>query len=303
MRDALRAVAPELAGQPVALAPTIEANPPLYWRGTARVGAEWVAKFAWSAPAAVGIERELRMLRLLPDVASQVPAPALAHASLDPLLFVTRYVDGVALGDDREGRADGASRVAEQLADALAALHRPEVRDAVVAAGAPLAGTDPQSTTAELRDRFAGTIVTGARASAVLRLCDWTDRVLAAEREPVVLHGDMHGHNVVVSHDGAELLLVADFESAALGDRHYDFRYLPSLRRDVAWLRRAAARYEATSGAELSMARVMAWHVRTALGDALWRTERGVPLPGAPTPEGYVDDVVSRMAALALTFD
>jgi hypothetical protein len=33
----------------------------------------------------------------------------------------------------------------------------------------------------------------------------------------------------------------------------------------------------------------MAWHLLTALGDALWRTEAGVALPGGGTATTYVD--------------
>jgi hypothetical protein len=44
----------------------------------------------------------------------------------------------------------------------------------------------------------------------------------------------------------------------------------------------------------------MAWNVLTTLGDALWRTEAGVALPGDGTATTWVDDLASRMDALAL---
>jgi hypothetical protein len=43
----------------------------------------------------------------------------------------------------------------------------------------------------------------------------------------------------------------------------------------------------------------MAWHVRTALGDALWRTEGGIPLPRG-TLTGYVNELSARFDALQL---
>jgi hypothetical protein len=43
------------------------------------------------------------------------------------------------------------------------------------------------------------------------------------------------------------------------------------------------------------MDRVMAWHILTALGDALWRSEAGIPLPGGSTPATYVDDIASKL--------
>jgi hypothetical protein len=34
------------------------------------------------------------------------------------------------------------------------------------------------------------------------------------------------------------------------------------------------------------------------LGDALWRTEAGVPLPGSGTKEAWIDELEVRYAAL-----
>jgi hypothetical protein len=44
----------------------------------------------------------------------------------------------------------------------------------------------------------------------------------------------------------------------------------------------------------------MAWHVRTALGDALWHTEAGLPLPDHRTPSEWVNDVAARFARLGI---
>lgn len=37
--------------------------------------------------------------------------------------------------------------------------------------------------------------------------------------------------------------------------------------------------YHQITGRRLSADRMMAWHLRNALGDALWRSEAGIPLP------------------------
>jgi hypothetical protein len=60
--------------------------------------------------------------------------------------------------------------------------------------------------------------------------------------------------------------------------------------------------YEKLTGAKLDADRIMAWHLRTVLGDALWRAEAGIPLPGKRTPVQWVDDLTARFAALG-TFD
>jgi hypothetical protein len=39
----------------------------------------------------------------------------------------------------------------------------------------------------------------------------------------------------------------------------------------------------------------MAWHTLTHLGDALWRTEHDVDLPGGGTPASWVDDLADRL--------
>jgi hypothetical protein len=52
------------------------------------------------------------------------------------------------------------------------------------------------------------------------------------------------------------------------------------------------------TGFDLDLRRVMAWHVRTALGDALWRSEAGVPLPAGSTPASYVDDIQRKLPAV-----
>jgi hypothetical protein len=43
-------------------------------------------------------------------------------------------------------------------------------------------------------------------------------------------------------------------------------------------------RYQQITGRYLSADRVMAWHLRTILGDALWRGEAGIPLTDHRTP-------------------
>jgi hypothetical protein len=44
----------------------------------------------------------------------------------------------------------------------------------------------------------------------------------------------------------------------------------------------------------------MAWHLRTALGDALWRSEAGIPLADHRAPAAWVDDLSTRFTALGI---
>lgn len=58
------------------------------------------------------------------------------------------------------------------------------------------------------------------------------------------------------------------------------------------------AHYETLTGTTLDVDRIMAWHLCTVLGDALWRAEAGVRLPDKRTPVQWVDDLTARFAAL-----
>jgi hypothetical protein len=71
----------------------------------------------------------------------------------------------------------------------------------------------------------------------------------------------------------------------------------------VKWLNECSA--EAFGEALLAVApeltdRVMAWHLRNALGDALWRSEAGLPLADHRTPPEWVDDLAARIGALGI---
>jgi len=56
----------------------------------------------------------------------------------------------------------------------------------------------------------------------------------------------------------------------------------------------------ARPGRHLSTDRVMAWHLRTALDDALWRSEAGIPLTDHRTPPERADDLAARFTMLGI---
>lgn len=103
----------------------------------------------------------------------------------------------------------------------------------------------------------------------------------------VLLHGDLHGHNVLCEQGRVTRML--DYDGVSVGDHHDDFRYLPGIRaRGLELFAAAVGRYEALSGRAVSPAPVPAWHIRTVRGDALWRSDAGVELPDG----GMVDERV-----------
>jgi hypothetical protein len=63
-----------------------------------------------------------------------------------------------------------------------------------------------------------------------------------------------------------------------------------------------AEHYGKRTGRPLKLDHVMAWHLRSYLGEALWRGEAGLPLllplPGGGTSSDYVDQLSERFGML-----
>jgi aminoglycoside phosphotransferase (APT) family kinase protein len=297
---ALRAVAPELAGSPIVVPSLVGRDDPQWWSSTAVVGNRLVAKFAWSRPAALRIAHEIRVLAALRRCEAEVPfLPEMVASSTDPLVLVTWLVPGRTLFEvvdsiDRDS-AGG------QLARFLAALHQPSVLTRVVAEIGDLPGAEHGSqhpvTTEVLRERF-GRWIRPDQLQTVLRWCDWADAVLEHPGPAVLVHADLHGDNQVWDDD--ELRLVVDFETVAVAEPEYDLRGLPGTGPGVELLAATMRHYEHLTGRALAVERVMAWHLRTALGDALWRCEAAVPLPDHRTPGDWCDDLSERFGDVGI---
>lgn len=296
--EALHLVAPELSGYAIPV-PEPAGEDPRYHKASMVVGARFVVKFAWSHQAALYLAREIGVLATLSAQPTVPYLPEVVASSMDPLLLVTRRVPGSSLFDVA-GSIDP-DRAARQLARFLAALHQPATRERADAAVGPLSRAQaPPATTGMLRDRL--DLWPPDQHSVILRWCDWTDAVLAAPAPAAVLvHGDLHGDNQVWN--GDELRLVVDFESVGALEPEYDLRCFPGpgLGPGVRLLTKTMGHYQRLSGRQLSLERVMAWHVRTALGDVLWRTDVGIPLADHRTAADWVEDLAGRFRALGIT--
>ena len=182
----------------------------------------------------------------------------------------------------------------------MAALHHPAIRQRAEAAVGPLAGPVlPPATTQTLRDRF-GTWIRPDQRRTVLRWCDWTDAVLASPGPAVLVHGDLHGNNQVWDHD--ELRLVVDFATVGAAEPEYELRTYPGpgLGPGLELLTAVMQHYQQVTGRQLSADRIMAWHLRQALYDALWHSEAGIPLNDHRTPSQWVEDLAARFSALGI---
>jgi aminoglycoside phosphotransferase (APT) family kinase protein len=249
--------------------------------------------------SALRLAHEISVLAALARKPAVPFLPEVVASSTDPLLLVTRLVPGEALFDvvdslDRD-------QVGRQLACFLGELHHPATQERVeaVIGELPPASLQP-ATTDVLRDRFVSWAHPNQRP-AVMRWCDWADEVLATPRPTVLVHADLHGGNQVW--DGEHLRVVVDFETAGLAEAEYDLRAFPGTGPGVELLTATLRHYTQLTGRELAVDRVMAWHLRTALGDALWRSEAGVPLPDHRTPPAWVDDLAGRFTALGIDPD
>lgn len=292
----MRAAEPSLAGLQITPNGTPGQDNPQWWKSNAWVGGDILVKYAWSEPAAAQLASEIGALSAL--AGSDVPfLPEVVAASLEPVLLFTRRVAGLSLFDviDRIDR----DQAGAQLARFLVALHSDRTRSLLPAALPGPAAPSLQATTADLRERFLRYVRPEQRPE-VLRWCDWTDQVLSVPADPVVMHGDLHGDNQVW--ENGRLRLILDFETVGVADREYDLRTFPGpgTGPGLELLLATVSHYEQLTGRPLRIDRVMAWHVRTALGDALWRTEAGIPLADHRTPPEWVDDLAGRFAQLGI---
>ncbi len=297
LRSAVGRLMPDLAERPLVLNDRVVTSDPRFFQGTAIVDGAYIVKFAWSEPPARRIVHESRVLAVLAGTHGGLQVPPLVAAATVPALLVTRLVRGEPFSWEWANKVSGKrrERLVGDLAGFLAVLHDPATLDALGAAGVGLVMPEPQASTAEIKERF-GRHFKPSQRSIVDRWCDWVDVTLAGPADAAFLHGDLHGYNVVWHPPSGALQLVADFETAGVGDRAFDFRYLPGQAATVDLFLEVVRRYERLADQGLDLERVMAWHIRTVLGDALWRTEAGVSLPGSGgTASSWVDELEIRM--------
>jgi aminoglycoside phosphotransferase (APT) family kinase protein len=300
LRGAISEAIPELAGRSLVLNDRVVTSNPRYFQGSAVLGGAYVVKFAWSEPAARRIAHEARLLEALANAELGLAVPVVVAARTAPAILITRLVPGEPLSWEAANGLSGRPRrmLVEGLAHFLAVLHDPGTLEAIGPASLGPEIPETQATTNELRQRF-GRLVSPSEQLMVEQWCDWADTVLHDARGGALLHGDLHGHNLVCDPVSGALRLVADFETAGPGDPAFDFRYLPGQAKTVDLFLEIRQHYERLGGGGLDIDRVMAWHITTVLGDALWRTEAGVALPGnGGTASTWVEELDSRMQSM-----
>ena len=86
LREALRVAAPELSGCSLTIPEPVAAamKDPLWWSSSAVVGERFIAKFAWSRPAALFLAHEIGILTALAREPRVPFLPEVAVGSTDP---------------------------------------------------------------------------------------------------------------------------------------------------------------------------------------------------------------------------
>jgi aminoglycoside phosphotransferase (APT) family kinase protein len=301
LRRALIRVAPDVAGLPLRINPRHPQSNPLYWSASAWIDDRFVVKYAWSEVRAQRLRREGTLLKRLRAGPTPLPVPEVVAACDEPALFVMKAVQGTPLSWELASQlAEGElATVSEDLARFLTRLHGLPVGDVLhdLSTVVPTAQAD----TGRLRRGFPS-LVDDRRSTAVLEWCDWVDDVLDRTPAPrdVLVHGDLHGYNQVWDSSTLALQVVVDFEETGAADPHFDFRYLPGNADSLDLVLAVVDSYTRASGTQLRLDRIMAWHTLTLLGDALWRSEAGVALPGGGDAPSWVDDLERRLEALGM---
>ena len=297
LRRALDRVAPDLATRELRMGPAVAGTdpPPVLRRGSAQIGADLLVKFAWSEEATAAIEREAAVLPRLAELRPTLAIPRIVRTSSEPLLVITRMAPGVVMGGPYVTDSED-DTVPEQLAEFLATLHdaklRPPMADVLTATDVtrPPAGPD------HLRAVLSEDLVGRAQAKLVGGWCDWIgDALRQPGSEQVVVHGDLHGHNLLLDPDRLSLARVLDFGDCFIGDPHFDFRFLVYAHRGLAWFDRCLDEYERLTKRSLARNVIAAWHAVAVLDDICWRTELGVPLAGGRHPGAHLEELRTKL--------
>jgi len=88
--EALQAVAPELVEHQIVIRESLGEEDPTWWAASAVIGERFVAKFAWSQPAALRVAHEIGVLAALLSNPAVPFLPEIVASSTDPVLLVTR---------------------------------------------------------------------------------------------------------------------------------------------------------------------------------------------------------------------
>jgi aminoglycoside phosphotransferase (APT) family kinase protein len=167
--------------------------------------------------------------------------------------------------------------IAEDLGRFLAELHT--ALDLESALALQLPGSRDGLLEVDLLGRTLPLMSTASESAVVQHVHRLLTAITPLREDLALLHGDLHGYNLALS-PGGGVAGVLDFECATVGDRHLDFRILPSFGDDLLPL--TAAAYERWGAAPVDLDRCLIYYAAADLHDLTWRTEQGHEVIGGP---------------------
>jgi len=233
----------------------------------ARVVVEFPAHILWIAKGAATARLRLEdvVLRTLQGrLPVAIPLPILAGESVSLRTKVSGR-NGLEVHRAAMNAPALGATYAVELGTLAAAIHR--ALSASECQALALAGL-PSSPAIDLDDVLrAASTLDKAPGRLAFALVDAHRAQTVTPADCVFLHGDLGSHNLVFDDEG-RISGLFDFEEACLGDRHYEFHWLPSFGED--FMARALATYQEKTDATVDVARVRRLHALAAMAQLGW---------------------------------
>lgn len=207
-----------------------------------------VYRYPRNQNAANKLADEVAVLRELHKLQFNVAFPILREHTDDYTVY--DYIPGDVLSDEVIGKLshDQITTIGHDLGIFLSILHtaNPEIVDKKLT---------KQSTS--LYEYYARKIEHAKGMDYYNHVRDLLLSIASEESDQVVVHGDLHGLNIVINPDNKNLAGVIDFSELELGNRHQDFR--KPFMADSRLLDPAIQAYKSSCGIELSREKIVAW--------------------------------------------
>ncbi len=248
-------------------------------RCVSEVNDQLILKFPLCEESLEGMFREWWLVGSLQGHTS-MPVPVPVFVAQSSICFGYRKIPGALLTDDyyRTLTTRQKQDFAVAIARFLCELHGTLSVSEAIAAG--LRFPDDPLSAAQLRQRLLPLLHQREQIALVEQILGLYKQIEFVSDTPVVLHGDLHGWNMVLNPVSNQLAGVFDFNGACIGDRHLDFRYFFCL--DTSLQDAITAHYRNLSGQGLSTSRCILYGAATDLSDLVYCTEENMPIVDGP---------------------
>jgi aminoglycoside phosphotransferase (APT) family kinase protein len=257
------------------------------------VDGEYIFRFAGSRDVVGQLAAEHRLLAAIGDrVSAALPQPTRsapdlswdAYGRIEGDLLGARSVDESLTEDDWR-------RVAAGVGTFLAELHDAIDLESAVALELPPTFFPPSEL--DLLGRTLPLMESEEERELVRRVHRLLREVTPRLVRPTLIHGDLHGDNLLVGADGS-LVGVLDFRTALIADRHLDFRCLFGYGEIMEG---AVEAYNRRSSIPVDLRSCQVISAANHLQDMTWRAEQGMPTRPIPV---RVSDLRERLRTRGL---